>query len=64
MLAKELISEGISDLITAVKAGIQGGFSWAEWGLQKAISLAVSLISAGWDAIKRVARLSKKPHKI
>ena len=51
-LAKGLISEGISDLITAVKAGIQGGFSWAEWGLQKAISLAVSLICAGWDAIK------------
>ena len=53
MLAKGLISEEISDLITAVKAGIQGGFSWAEWGLQKAISLAVSLICAGWDAIKK-----------
>ena len=52
-LAKGMISEGISDLITAVKSGIQGSFSWAEWGLKKAISLAVSLISAGWDAIKK-----------
>jgi ankyrin repeat protein len=51
--AKGLISEGVSDLITAVKSGIQGSFSWAEWALQKTISLAVSLISAGWDAIKK-----------
>ena len=39
--------------ITAVKASISGKFSWAEWGLQKAISIAVSLVSAGWDAIAR-----------
>ena len=58
-LGKALISEGVSDLITAVKAGIQGGFSWAEWGLQKAISLAVSLISAGWDSIKKGCKAIK-----
>ncbi len=59
-LGKALISEGVSDLITSVKAGIQGGFSWAEWGLQKAISLAVSLISAGWDAIKKGCKMVKE----
>ncbi len=60
MVAKGFISEGISDLITSVKAGIQGSFSWAEWGLQKVISLAVSLVSAGWNAIQNGCKAIKE----
>lgn len=51
-LGSGLISEGISDLITAVKSAITGSFSWAAWAIQKAISIAVSLISAGYGALK------------
>ncbi|MHB9147646.1 MAG: ankyrin repeat domain-containing protein [Candidatus Amoebophilus sp.] len=47
-----LISEGISDLLATFKAVKSGTFSWAQWGVQKAISLAVSIISSGWQGIK------------
>lgn len=51
-----LISEGVSDLITAVKSGIEGDFSWEEWGIQKAISIAISVVTAGLGAIKTAAK--------
>ncbi len=50
------ISEGVSDLITAAKAGIKGEFSWKEWGIQKAISIAISLVTAGMGAVKAAAK--------
>ena len=54
-----LISEGIGDLITTVKDGIIGrSISWAAWGIQKAISLTVSLVCAGLKAIKDVAKVA------
>eukprot|EP01132_Coremiostelium_polycephalum_P000568 gene568-713_t len=48
-----LMSEGISDLLAGVKAGISGTFSWSEWGLQKSISIVSSLLTSGIDAIKK-----------
>ncbi|CAF3462152.1 unnamed protein product [Rotaria socialis] len=52
-----LLSEGISDLITAVKDGIiNRDFSWISYGIQKAISLTVSLVCAGLGAIKDAAK--------
>lgn len=52
-----MMSEGVSDLITAVKDGIiNRDFSWAQWGIQKAISMAVSLVCAGMGAIKDAAK--------
>lgn len=51
-----LINEGVSDLITAVRAGIRGEFSWTEWGIQKAISLAISIVTAGIGAVKEAAK--------
>ena len=52
-----LLSEGISDLITAVKDGIiNRDFSWVSYGIQKAISLTVSLVCAGMGAIKDAAK--------
>ncbi|CAF1345422.1 unnamed protein product, partial [Didymodactylos carnosus] len=52
-----LISEGISDIIIAVKDGIiNRDFSWASYAIQKAISLTVSIVCAGLGAIKDVAK--------
>lgn len=52
-----LITEGVSDLITAVKDGIiNRDFSWVSYGIQKAINLTVSLVCAGLGAIKDAAK--------
>ncbi|CAM4888627.1 unnamed protein product [Rotaria socialis] len=52
-----LLSEGISDLITAVVDGIiNRDFSWASYAIQKAISMTVSLVCAGLGAIKDAAK--------
>ncbi len=52
-----LIIEGVGDLITAVKDGIiNRDFSWISYGIQKAISLTVSLVCAGLGAIKDAAK--------
>ncbi|CAF1431542.1 unnamed protein product, partial [Didymodactylos carnosus] len=52
-----LISERVSDLITAVKDGIiNRDFSWASYAVQKAISLTVSIVCAGLGAIKDAAK--------
>ena len=52
-LGTGLIGEGVADLITAGTSAIRGEFSWGEWGLQKAVSIFVSLVSSGWDTIKQ-----------
>lgn len=46
------IKEGISDLIVSIQSAIKGTFSWAAWAVQKVISLAISIISAGYGAMK------------
>lgn len=53
-LTNHLIQQGISDLMAAFKA-IKGGgyFSWKEWGIQKAISIAVAFIGAGLKAVTK-----------
>jgi hypothetical protein len=52
-----LMSEGVADLITMVKDGIiNRNFSWESYGIQKAISMTVSLVYAGFKAIKDVAK--------
>lgn len=47
-----LIDEGVSDLLASFKAGISGTFSWAQWGMKKALRLAISIVSSGWQSIK------------
>ncbi|XP_029428108.1 uncharacterized protein LOC115073646 [Rhinatrema bivittatum] len=47
-----LISEGISDMISGIVGMVTGSFSWMEWACSKAISLAISLVTAGIGAIK------------
>jgi ankyrin repeat protein/preprotein translocase subunit SecA len=55
-MTMQLLSSGISDLITAITSAISGEFSWKDWGISKAISIAVSIISfgisEGWSKIK------------
>jgi ankyrin repeat protein/preprotein translocase subunit SecA len=41
------LKQGISDLVTSITSAISGNFSWKEWGMNKLISVAVSLISVG-----------------
>ena len=56
-LALSFLQEGIGDLITCVKDGIiSRNFSWQQWGMQKAISLAVTIACAGSSALKAAAR--------
>lgn len=47
-----LISEGVSDVIQGVMGMITGQFSLSDWAMQKAVSLAISLITAGISAAK------------
>lgn len=55
--AMGLMTEGVSDLITAVKDGIiNRDFSWASYAIQKAISITVSIVCAGIGAIKDIAK--------
>ena len=47
-----LISEGVSDMIAGIEGMVKGTFDWAEWAISKAISIGLSLISAGFSKIK------------
>jgi len=47
-----LITEGISDLVTAVTAISSREFSWEDYLKQKVISLAISAVSCGWSKLK------------
>lgn len=72
-----LISEGISDSIQGVRGMISGSFSWAQWAISIAISLAISLcfgvvkyakygkncIKAGSEGIKKTKSEQKKKRK-
>ncbi|OCT68716.1 hypothetical protein XELAEV_18040004mg [Xenopus laevis] len=48
-----LISEGISDVINGVEGMIKGSFSWAEWAVTKATSIALSLVTFGFNLLKK-----------
>ncbi|KAM9516899.1 uncharacterized protein ACWYII_044167 isoform 2-T2 [Salvelinus alpinus] len=50
-----LISEGVSDMIEGISGMILGTFDWAQWAISKSISIGMSLLSAGFSAIKKVA---------
>lgn len=47
-LGMTFITEGLSDILTAVKDGIiNRSFSWVEYGIQKAISYVASIMCMG-----------------
>lgn len=58
-----LIEEGINDIVFAVQAAITGEFSWKDYGINKSISLLMTVgtagIGAGWSKLKNVSNASK-----
>ncbi|EFA86030.1 hypothetical protein PPL_01263 [Heterostelium album PN500] len=59
-----LMAEGISDIITAIHEGvIDRTFSWKQWGIEKAISVTVSLITAGLGSLKAVGKVAVQAGK-
>ena len=42
-----LISEGVGDIIAAIKGGVTRQFSWTDYGIEKTISLSISLTTLG-----------------
>ncbi|XP_042263836.1 uncharacterized protein LOC121895074 [Thunnus maccoyii] len=49
-----LIGEGVSDMINGIVGMVTGTFSWAEWAINKSISIGISLLTAGFGAVKNV----------
>ena len=47
-----LITEGLADMFTAYRAYSNRQFSWSDYCKQKAISLAISAVSAGYAKVK------------
>lgn len=47
-----IITEGTADLFNAYRAYSTRQFSWSDYAKQKAVSLAISAVSMGWDKIK------------
>ena len=51
-IGQVLISEGIGDILYAVRSVIDGHFSWKDYQATKTTSIAISIITAGIDVIK------------
>ncbi|CAF3818732.1 unnamed protein product, partial [Rotaria sp. Silwood1] len=51
-----LLSEGIGDMITAIKSAIIDEFSWEEYAIQKAISIAITIATCGMPALKETGQ--------
>jgi len=62
-LGNMLLSEGINDMIFAIKCGITGEFSWEEYKIQKAISLTITIATCGLGALKEAGQLMKSGFK-
>ena len=50
-IGKAFMMEGVKDMVYATSAGIKGSFSWKDWGIQKAISLALAIATFGMSAL-------------
>jgi hypothetical protein len=60
-IGQMLICEGINDMVYATMAGLSGTFSWRDWAIQKAISMALSIITCG---IGKLASLGQTATKV
>ncbi len=59
-LGNALIAEGINDMVYATIAGLTGTFSWKDWAVQKAISLTISLATAGFSTLSNLGQTAAK----
>ncbi|CAF0762503.1 unnamed protein product [Brachionus calyciflorus] len=55
-IGMSFISEGLADMFTAIRAYSSRQFSWTDYCKQKAVSLVISAISAGYGKIKDAAK--------
>ncbi|XP_077323136.1 uncharacterized protein LOC143956836 [Lithobates pipiens] len=51
-----LISEGVSDIINGIEGMIKGTFDWAQWAVTKAVSIGMSLVTAGCKHLLKCAK--------
>ncbi|CAF4254967.1 unnamed protein product [Rotaria sp. Silwood2] len=58
-----LLTEGIGDMITAIRSAIIGEFSWKEYAIQKAISIAITIATCGMAALKETGQAIKSGFK-
>lgn len=56
-IALGLIQEGISDMIHGIKGIMTGEFDWAEWAVNKAINIGMSLLTAGIGNVVKESKL-------
>lgn len=54
------IAEGINDMVYATMAGLTGTFSWKDWAIQKAISVAISIVTGGIGILAAPAKVAAK----
>ena len=59
-IGSALISEGINDMVYATIAGITGTFSWKDWAIQKAISVAISIATGGISSLASLGKAAVK----
>ena len=59
-IGNALIAEGINDMVYATMAGITGTFSWKDYAIQKAISVAISIATGGIGALAAPAKVTAK----
>ena len=55
-----LIAEGINDMVYATVAGLTGTFSWKDRAIQKVISVAISIVTAGMGALATIGKTAVK----
>ncbi|KAM9330149.1 uncharacterized protein PAF06_009885 [Gastrophryne carolinensis] len=51
-----LIAEGVSDVISGIIGMVSGTFSWVQWAISKAISIAISLVTAGFSVLTKATK--------
>ncbi|XP_075695920.1 uncharacterized protein LOC142662002 [Rhinoderma darwinii] len=54
-----LIGEGISDMTEGIEGMVKGSFDWAEWAVSKALSIGISLVTAGVSCLMKVAKVAE-----
>lgn len=59
-LGQVLIKEGVNDIMFAVRAAIDGDFSWEKYKEHKVISIAITIATTGIDCIKAKAEAARE----